>query len=353
MLLVLVGALSAGIIVPLGPSSLTGRSLRRGPAIAPHFSARARPLASAVEQPITCPEEEADECPTDEANTMELFGFIVPTLAGWLSSEVMSVVDTAVVGGSSAAELAALGPATMLTDSSAYLFFWLNVATTNLFASKLAEGKPQDAYAVLSDALYIGIGCGLLLAISLALGGNAALRAICWQAPAVVPAAQKYLSIRLLGLPAFIAGTVLQAACLAAKDSKTPLLVLTVAAILNLGLDLWLVNMVGLGIGGAAIATLISQLVQVFLLAIAVQRKRPAVLGSSGGWALTGRPPSPKQLFAFLTFAGPIFLVLLGKISCYNAMTVAASSGGVISLAAHQVSARSNLGQISPSKVSF
>lgn len=55
---------------------------------------------------------------------MDLVGFILPTLAGWLSSEVMSVVDTAVVGSASAAELAALGPATMLTDSGAYLFFW-------------------------------------------------------------------------------------------------------------------------------------------------------------------------------------------------------------------------------------
>ena len=153
----------------------------------------------------------------------------------------------------------------------------------------------------------------------------------------MVPAAQKYLSIRLLGLPAFIAGTVLQAACLAAKDSTTPLLILTVAGMLNLGLDLWLVNVVGLGIGGAAIATLISQLVQTLLLGIAVQRKRAAVLKPGGGWALVGRPPSPKQLLAFLTFAGPIFLVLLGKISCYNAMTLAATSGGVVSLAAHQV----------------
>ena len=54
-----------------------------------------------------------------------------PLFAMWL---VRSVVDTAVVGSSSAAELAALGPATMLTDSTAYLFFWLNVANTSQLA---------------------------------------------------------------------------------------------------------------------------------------------------------------------------------------------------------------------------
>ena len=79
----------------------------------------------------------------------------MPTLAGWLSSEIMSVVDTAVVGqqvGSGANELAALGPGTMLIDSSAYLFFWLNVATTSLFAASLAAGQPEEAYSTLRDA---------------------------------------------------------------------------------------------------------------------------------------------------------------------------------------------------------
>jgi len=54
-----------------------------------------------------------------------------------------------------------------------------------------------------------------------------------------------------------------QAACLGAKDATTPLLVLGLSALVNLGLDLYLVKVVGMGIGGAAIATLVAQLVQV------------------------------------------------------------------------------------------
>lgn len=327
-------------IVPLGPCdarpSLGSRPVVAAFPFRPAFARAPRPTAI-TERPAAASEEE-EACPTEEASTLQLIGFIVPTLAGWLSSEVMSIVDTAVVGSSSAAELAALGPATMLTDSSSYLFFWLNVATTNLFASSLAEGKPKEAYRMLSDALYVAIACGVLLAACLATGGTAALRGICWQAPMVLPAAQRYLSIRLFGLPAFMAGTVLQAACLAAKDSTSPLLVLMFAGSLNLCLDLWLVRGVGMGIGGAAIATLASQLVQVALLAWVVQRKRRRT-GVALGWSLVGAPPSPSRLLSFLSFAGPIFLVLLGKISCYNSMTLAATSGGVVALAAHQVMA--------------
>ena len=73
----------------------------------------------------------------------------------------MSVVDTAVVGSSSATELAALGPATMLTDSTAYLFFWLNVATTSLFATATASGKTREAYARRSRSIATHCTCSL------------------------------------------------------------------------------------------------------------------------------------------------------------------------------------------------
>lgn len=52
--------------------------------------------------------------------------------------------------------------------------------------------------------------CGVFLSAVLALFGAPALRAICASAPAAVPAASRYLSVRLLGLPAFLAAMVLQ-----------------------------------------------------------------------------------------------------------------------------------------------
>ena len=212
----------------------------------------AEPAAAAVagDDPLeTVLIEGKDECPTKETGSLELLRFILPTLAGWLSSEMMSVVDTAVVGSCSAAELAALGPATMLTDSAAYLFFWLNVATTSLFATALASGDSNEAYDTLSDALYCALACALFMTSLLMATGPAALSAICASAPQVAAAATTYLNIRLLGLPAFMAGMVLQAACLGAKDSFSPLIVLVTCGLLNLGLDLYLVNVVGMGIG--------------------------------------------------------------------------------------------------------
>ena len=277
----------------------------------------------------------SDSCPVEEARTRDLFRFIVPTLAGWLSSEVMTLVDTAVVGSCSAAELAALGPATMLIDSAAYLFFWLNVATTSLFATAIAAGKGDAAFDTLSDGLYVALACGVCVTLFVGTFGPALLTKICSSAIEVVPASAQYLRIRLFGLPAFMCGMVLQAACLGAKDSLSPLLVLVASGLLNLGLDLFLVRTCGMGIGGAAVATLAAQLLQTTLLAIVVQRKRRA-RGLGGSWLLLRGRPSLRRLRTFLTFAGPMALVLFGKIACYNSMTLAATTD-VASLAAHQV----------------
>ena len=64
--------------------------------------------------------------------------------------------------------MAALGPATTFIDGSLYLFAFLNVATTNLFASARAaavngndgEGKPGEGVVrtAARTSLYCGIG---------------------------------------------------------------------------------------------------------------------------------------------------------------------------------------------------
>ena len=203
------------------------------PLLAPGTPLRSAPVSLTASGTVAeaAPAEAAESCPTAEVRSLELFKFVVPTLGGWISSEMMSVIDTAIVGGVSANDLAALGPATMLTDSAAYVFFWLNVATTSLFATSLAAKKPNEAYDTLSDALWCALACGIGMTLLMATFGRSALVAICsGGASAVVPAANSYLKIRLLGLPAFMCGMVLQAACLGARDSISPLLVLVASA---------------------------------------------------------------------------------------------------------------------------
>tara|TARA_B110001452_G_scaffold262019_1_gene261493 strand:- start:714 stop:2333 length:1620 start_codon:yes stop_codon:yes gene_type:complete len=279
----------------------------------------------------------AEQCPPEDVTAFELLRFTLPVLTAALSAEIMSVVDTAVVGTLGPQQLAALGPATMLSDSTVYLFFWLNVACTNLFATHFARGEHREAFTVLSDALYVGLACAALLVVGLSLGGGAALAQICAMAPGALPGAKQYLSIRIWGVPALMTSTVLQGACTGSKDATTPFIAILLGGLLNLALDVWLVLGRGMGIAGAAVATVVSQVVQVLVLAVIVRRKRRRLVPEVTAPTLLQRPPSPARLADFLSFAGPIFCVLIGKISCYNSMTLAATAGGVVALAGHQV----------------
>ena len=198
-------------------------------------------------------------CPADGPSVSELLRFTLPTLSALLSSEVMSVIDTAVVGASSSKELAALGPAIMLTDSSAYLFFWLNVACTNLVASALAKEDADEAFKSLSDTLWCAATIGVVMSVLLyffgargrappaaatpprpparALGplpprpaGPAGLAALTTKAPETLAAASTYLRLRLFTLPALILTMVLQAACTGSKDAVSPLIAVIAGA---------------------------------------------------------------------------------------------------------------------------
>lgn len=88
--------------------------------------------------------------PPDPPTNYQIAKFYLPCLALWISGPLLSLVDTSFVGlsaksgigagfASSASQLAALGPATTFIDGSLYLFAFLNVATTNLYASALAS----------------------------------------------------------------------------------------------------------------------------------------------------------------------------------------------------------------------
>lgn len=140
------------------------------------------PLRNQRSQSLTLRAGASSIPPPSLPTTRQLLKFYVPCLALWISGPLLSLVDTSFVGLSAASEggatqLAALGPATTFIDGSLYLFAFLNVATTNLFASARAaaaasggksdgEGRPGEGVVrtAARTALYCGFGLmGLLL----------------------------------------------------------------------------------------------------------------------------------------------------------------------------------------------
>jgi len=267
----------------------------------------------------------------------------------------LSAKAGAVGASGSAAQLAALGPATTFIDGSLYLFAFLNVATTNLYASACARGGSEKknksgvdekagegvVRTAAKSALYSGIGLTLFLLavarplIALYIGPEAAA------SPGLLDAAHEYVKIRALSMPTSLLGGVLQAALLGAKDSVTPLVSILYSTIVNISGDYLLVSKMHMGLKGAAIATLLAQLAGTIAM-IGPARKKLLAKGSSLGllprW-VTKSAPDEMRSRTFLKFASPVLTLILGKISAFGFMTNAAAGlpGQPATLAAHQI----------------
>ena len=308
--------------------------------------------------------------PPPPASNLSLLKFYFPCLALWISGPLLSLVDTsfvglsakagAVGGAGSAAQLAALGPATTFIDGSLYLFAFLNVATTNLYASALAKGAVDDTVKNKSNksgieeklgegvvrtaaktSLYSGIGLMFFLLavarplIALYIGAEAAA------SPGLLDAAHEYVKIRALSMPTSLLGGVLQAALLGAKDSVTPLVSILYSTIVNVCGDYLLVSKFHMGLKGAAIATLAAQLAGTVAMIPAARQKllsKGSSLGLLPRW-ITKRQPDEISARTFLKFAAPVLTLILGKISAFGFMTNAAAGlpGQPATLAAHQI----------------
>ena len=76
---------------------------------------------------------------------LTLLTFSIPTLCIAVTNPLLSLIDTAVVGLNSEAHLAAMAPATMVSDSICYLLCFIPIAVTNLVALRMSRNQREAA----------------------------------------------------------------------------------------------------------------------------------------------------------------------------------------------------------------
>ncbi|KAK3262444.1 hypothetical protein CYMTET_28703, partial [Cymbomonas tetramitiformis] len=145
-------------------SSLPGqvsRALRWDGQSNENYASRKRHIAasSAREELTTPPSEEQPGATTWEI-VVKVIVFILPATANMLLGPVLSMIDTIFVGRANLLELAALGPATTVSDITAYLFSWLGVGTITFLAQATSLGNQDEVDRYTRTALYLAVTCG-------------------------------------------------------------------------------------------------------------------------------------------------------------------------------------------------
>lgn len=190
-----------------------------------------------------------------------IVSFALPLMVGNVFQQLYTVVDTMVVGKAlGVTALAALGAADWLN----WLMLGIIQGFTQGFAILMAKEFGARQYdslrkvvgnstilAAVSAVVFLGIGMWLAKPVLTLM-----------ETPAeVMDGALLYLRIMYLGIPIVMAYNLLACILRSLGDGQTPLNAMIVASFTNIALDLLFVLVFNWGIAGAAIATLIAQLV--------------------------------------------------------------------------------------------
>lgn len=188
----------------------------------------------------------------------EIFRLALPALGALIAEPLFLLADTAIIGQLGTPQLAGLSLAGMILQTLLGLFIFLAYATTAAVARELGADNRRGALTYGIDGIWLAVLLGVGLIV---VGQVFAVPTIAAFDPslAVTEHALTYLRISVLGLPAMLVVFSATGVLRGLQDTRTPLLVMAVMSVANVGLNFALVYGFGLGIAGSAIGTVIAQ----------------------------------------------------------------------------------------------
>nr|WP_274636989.1 MATE family efflux transporter [Microbacterium bovistercoris] len=206
-----------------------------------------------------------------------ILAFSIPLLVGNVVQQLYQFADTIVVGRHLGVDaLAAVGA----TGSLLFLLLGFAWGLTSGFAIPTAQafGARDDAgvrRSVASGTILTAI-TSVILTVAAPLIARPVL-VLLQTPPELLADATVFTQVSFLGAGATMFFNYFAAIIRAIGDSRTPLVFLTLACGLNVGLVIWMVGPLGLGVAGAALATVVSQAVSVLLCLEFVRRRVPVL----------------------------------------------------------------------------
>lgn len=269
-----------------------------------------------------------DDTPTGRTLDRRIIDLALPALGALVAEPLFVMIDSAVVGHLGTTQLAGLTLASTLLMTTVALFVFLAYATTGAVARKLGAGDNRAALALGLDGMWLALLLGLVLLV-LGLRGAELVVNLMGASEAIAPYAVAYLRASMPGIPAMLVVLATTGALRGLQDTKTPLRVAVIGAVVNAIGSVALVYGAGMGIAGSGLATALTQIGMAVALSWVVIREarrigvslRPAI----GGIMANARAGSP-LLIRTLTLRAAILLT----VACATAL-------GAVPLAAHQV----------------
>ena len=215
-----------------------------------------------------------DEYLITDAPLKALTIFALPMILGSFFQQIYNMADSIIVGqfvGSSA--LAAIGACAALTNVFICAALGAGVGAGVLVSRYFGAREYGKMKTIVSTSLLSFLILSVILGVFGYFFSYSMMRIL--QTPAdIMHDAVLYLRIYFVGFPFLFMYNVLSTMFTSIGESKIPLALLIFSSILNIFMDLWMVADLGLGVFGAALATLIAQGISVLSFLIFFFRMR-------------------------------------------------------------------------------
>ena len=201
--------------------------------------------------------------------------FSLPLFCSNLLQQVYNLTDTALAGhllGSAA--LAEIGATAALYGLIMNFAFGMNNGLALTVSRCFGAGEREGIRRAVGWMVTLSAAVSIVLTTVSLLGRGALLQVL--QVPAEVwDGAAAYLTVILLGIPLTMLYNMEAALLRAVGNSVTPLLFLLFSSVLNVGLDAAFMGPLGMGVRGAAVATVLAQGISAVLGAVYLVHSYP------------------------------------------------------------------------------
>ncbi len=212
---------------------------------------------------------------TEGSELKHIILFTLPLFAGNLFQQLYNIVDSVIVGkflGSD--KLAAVGTTGSMTYLFSTLCIGLSVGAGILISQRFGAGMHREVRKLIANSAYVIMAFGAVITI-ISVAFSETLMRLMNTPNDLLRDAADYMRAACSGTLCVAAYNWINSVMRSLGDSRTPLIFLVVASLLNVGLDLLFVVALGWGVTGAAYATVISQGVSAAGSIIVGFRKNP------------------------------------------------------------------------------
>ena len=187
--------------------------------------------------------------------------FALPIMLGNLLQQLYNTADTIIVGNFEGQQaFSSVGACTSLTILFTALALGFSIGAGVLISQYFGAGRMQELRRYAATSIVLMLAMGLVMSVIGLLSAELLLRGFLGTPESLLPQSVLYFRIYAAGLVFQFGYNIAAALLRALGDSRATLYFLLVSSVLNVVLDLLFVAVCGMGVAGAAIATVISQL---------------------------------------------------------------------------------------------